>query len=52
MTRKTTFFDGWSWFKFVNLGLALTFLEEKLVGGKSMKKVRPPALPPPKNAWR
>ena len=23
MTRKTTFFDGWSWFKFNNLGLAL-----------------------------
>ena len=23
MTRKTTFFEGWSWFKFNNLGLAL-----------------------------
>ena len=23
MTRKTSFFDGWSWFKFNNLGLAL-----------------------------
>ena len=23
MTRKTTFFDGWCWFKFNNLGLAL-----------------------------
>ena len=22
MTRKTTFFEGWSWFKFNNLGLA------------------------------
>ena len=22
MTRKTTFLDGWSWFKFNNLGLA------------------------------
>ena len=29
MTRRTTFFDGWSWFKFNNLrlalGMALTF---------------------------
>ena len=24
MTRKTTFFAGWSWFKFNNLGLALS----------------------------
>ena len=23
MTRKTAFFEGWSWFKFNNLGLAL-----------------------------
>ena len=23
MTKKTTFFEGWSWFKFNNLGLAL-----------------------------
>ena len=23
MTRKITFFEGWSWFKFKNLGLAL-----------------------------
>ena len=23
MTRRTTFFDGWSWFKFNNLRLAL-----------------------------
>ena len=23
MTRKATFFEGWSWFKFNNLGLAL-----------------------------
>ena len=23
MTRKTTFFEEWSWFKFNNLGLAL-----------------------------
>ena len=23
MTRKTTFVEGWSWFKFNNLGLAL-----------------------------
>ena len=23
MTRKTTFFEGWSWFKFNNLGLTL-----------------------------
>ena len=23
LTRKTAFFDGWSWFKFNNLGLAL-----------------------------
>ena len=23
MTRKTTFFEGWSWFKFNNLELAL-----------------------------
>ena len=23
LTRKTTFFEGWSWFKFNNLGLAL-----------------------------
>ena len=23
MTRKTAFFEGWSWFKFDNLGLAL-----------------------------
>ena len=23
LTRKTTFFEGWSWFKFSNLGLAL-----------------------------
>ena len=23
MTRKTTFYEGWSWFKFNNLGLAL-----------------------------
>ena len=23
VTRKTTFFEGWSWFKFTNLGLAL-----------------------------
>ena len=23
MTRKTGFFEGWSWFKFNNLGLAL-----------------------------
>ena len=23
MTRKTAFFDGWSWFKFNNLGLTL-----------------------------
>ena len=23
MTRKITFFEGWSWFKFNNLGLAL-----------------------------
>ena len=23
MTRKNTFFEGWSWFKFNNLGLAL-----------------------------
>ena len=23
MTRKTTFFEGWSWFKFNNLGLVL-----------------------------
>ena len=44
MTRKTTFFDGWSWFKFVNLGLAVTFLEvlgEKLVGG--LFAARPPS---------
>ena len=45
LTRKTTFFEGWSWFKFNKLGLALkvrkflglipTFVEltaEKLVG--------------------
>ena len=24
MTRKTTFFEGWSWFKFNNLGLTLS----------------------------
>ena len=24
MTRKSTFFEGWSWFKFNNLGLALS----------------------------
>ena len=24
LTRKTTFFEGWSWFKFNNLGLALS----------------------------
>ena len=23
LTRKTAFFEGWSWFKFNNLGLAL-----------------------------
>ena len=23
MTRKTSFFDGWSWFKFNNLALAI-----------------------------
>ena len=23
LTRKTTFFEGWSWFKFDNLGLTL-----------------------------
>ena len=23
MTRKTTFFEGWSWFKFDNLGVEL-----------------------------
>ena len=23
MTRKTTFFEGWSWFRFNNLGLAI-----------------------------
>ena len=23
LTRKTAFFDGWSWFRFNNLGLAL-----------------------------
>ena len=23
LTRKTAFFEGWSWFKFINLGLAL-----------------------------
>ena len=23
MTKKTAFFEGWSWFKFNNLGLAL-----------------------------
>ena len=23
MTRKTAFFEGWSWFKFNNFGLAL-----------------------------
>ena len=23
MTRKIDFFEGWSWFKFTNLGLAL-----------------------------
>ena len=23
LTRKTVFFDGWSWFKFNNLGVAL-----------------------------
>ena len=23
LTRKTTFFEGWSWFKFNNLGMAL-----------------------------
>ena len=23
LTRKTTFFEGWSWFKFNNLGLVL-----------------------------
>ena len=23
LTRETTFFEGWSWFKFNNLGLAL-----------------------------
>ena len=23
MTRKTAFFEGWSWFKFNNLGLGL-----------------------------
>ena len=23
LARKTAFFDGWSWFKFDNLGLAL-----------------------------
>ena len=24
LTRKTVFFEGWSWFKFNNLGLALS----------------------------
>ena len=51
MIRKTAFFEGWSWFKFNNLGLTLgtnleivpTFVEvtgKKLVAGplKNLKK--------------
>ena len=42
MTRKTTFFEGWSWFKFNNLGLALgTNLKFYISVAKGLKlKVR------------
>ena len=38
MTRKTTFFERWSWFKFNNLGLALGTKLEIL--DQSVKKVK------------
>ena len=42
MTRKTAFFEGWSWFKFDNLGLALgTNLKFYTIVAKGLKlKVR------------
>ena len=39
MTRKTTFFKGWSWFKFNNFGLALgTNLKFYTSVGKGSKR--------------
>ena len=42
LTQKNTFFEGWSWFKFNNLGLALGIALEFYTGlGKGLKlKVR------------
>ena len=42
MTRKTTFFEEWSWFKFNNLGLTLgTNLKFYTIVAKGLKlKVR------------
>ena len=42
LSRKTVFFEGWSWFKFNNLGLALaTYLKFYTSKAKALKlKVR------------
>ena len=37
MTRKTTFYEGWSWFKFNNLGLALGMALRFYTSGKWVK---------------